>query len=154
MTTQEIIQNIPSELFNEDGNTPLTRILVRDGSITPLPEPYLFKDNDQVYDYSKNNGFVELTEVDVSDYQREFITAEEWISEQGYTPTRIVTLMDLENKLRFVNKTSQKVAEVRLWLDTILAEYIINTAPRNDWPAAPYLFEQTVLDAYNELTSQ
>lgn len=153
MTTQEIIQNIPSELFNEDGNTPITRILVRAGAVTVLPNPYLTRAGDEVFDYSKNNGAIELNPVDISNYPKEYVTAEEWINSQGYTPTRIVTLMDLENKLRFTNKTSQKVTAVRAWLDGILAAYVMDPTPHNNWSAAPHTFEQTVLEAFTELSS-
>lgn len=153
MTTQEIIQNIPNELFNEDGNTPVTRILVREEEVTVLPTPYLVRAGDEVFDYSKNNGFIELIPVDVSNNPKEYVTAEEWINSQGYTPTRIVTLMDLENKLRFTNKTSQKVTAVRAWLDGILAAYVVDPTPHNDWLASPHTFEQTVLEAFTELSS-
>jgi hypothetical protein len=153
MTIQEIIQNSPNELFGEYGNTPLTKILVRDGEVTTLPDPYLRRDGDKVYDYSKNYGSIQLDEVDTSSYPKEFVTAEEWINSQGYTPTRIVTLMDLENKLRFTNKTSQKVAEVRAWLDGILTVYVMDPTPHNNWPGSPHTFEQTVLEAFTELSS-
>ena len=153
MTIQEIIQNIPSDLIGEHGNTPTTRILARDGEVTVLPTPYLTREGDEVYDYSKNFGSIELNPVDISNYPKEYVTAEEWISNQGYTPTRIVTLMDLENKLRFTNKTSQKVTAVRAWLDGILAAYVADPAPHNNWSAAPHAFEQTVLEAFTELSS-
>jgi len=153
MIIQEIIQNIPSELFNEDGNTPLTRILIRDGVVTVLPSGYLTRVGDEVFDYSKNNGVIELIPVDMSNSPKEYVTAEEWINSQGYTPTRIVTLMDLENKLRFTNKTSQKVTAVRAWLDGILAAYVMDPTPHNNWPNSPHSFEQTVLEAFTELSS-
>jgi hypothetical protein len=153
MTSQEILQNIPSELFDENGNTPITKILVRNNDVSVLPEPYLTRDGDEVYNYTKNNGFVELDKIDISGYQKEYVTAEEWITSQGYTPIRIVTLMDLENKLNLANKTSQKVLEVRQWLDTILAVYVINSSANNSWPAAPHTFEQTVLDGYTTLST-
>jgi hypothetical protein len=153
MTTQEIIQNIPNDLFNEDGNTPVTRILVRGEEVTVLPTPYLVRAGDEVFDYSKNNGAIEIIPIDNASYQKEFVTAEEWINSQGYTPTRIVTLMDLENKLRFTNKTSQKVTAVRAWLDGILTSYVMDPTPHNNWPGSPHTFEQTVLEAFTELSS-
>jgi hypothetical protein len=153
MTIQEIIQNIPSELFNAEGNTPLTRILVRDGVVSVLPNPYLSRDGDKVYDYSKQYGSIDINEVAIEGYPKEYSTAEDWLAAQGYSSVRLITLLDLEAKLAGANKTSAKMTVVRSWIDGLLAAFVLDPAPKNNWPPAPFTFEQTTQEAFTELTS-
>lgn len=75
------------------------------------------------------------------------VGAESHIESQGYPAIRLVTLMDLESKLAQAGKTSTKLAAVRSWLDAMLGAFATNPEPRNDWPAAPFGFEETVQDA-------
>lgn len=75
------------------------------------------------------------------------VAAEKWIELQGFTALKVVALMDAESKLAAANKTSAKVTAVRQWLDGITAAYITNPTPRNDWPDAPFTFEQTMQEA-------
>lgn len=75
-------------------------------------------------------------------------TAEEWLSSQGYSSIRLVTLLDLENKLSEVLGSSPKLTAVRTWINGILATFIQNPAPRADWPAAPFTFEETTQEAW------
>lgn len=75
------------------------------------------------------------------------VTAEKHIEREGYPAIRLVTLMDLEGKLAEAGKTSAKLTAVRAWLDTILGAFAANPEPRNDWPKAPFGFEETVQDA-------
>ena len=74
-------------------------------------------------------------------------TAEEWITEQGYTATRLVSLLDVEAKLNAADKVSPKASAVRGWLDTVLATYAQDPSPRNDWPACPHTYEATIQEA-------
>ena len=75
------------------------------------------------------------------------VTAEKHIEHEGYPAIRLVTLMDLESKLGKAGKTCAKLAAVRLWLDMILGAFAANPEPRNDWPAVPFGFEETVQEA-------
>jgi non-canonical (house-cleaning) NTP pyrophosphatase len=61
--------------------------------------------------------------------------------------------MDLEGKLAEAGKTSAKLTAVRAWLDTILGAFAANPEPRNDWPKAPFGFEETVQDAAMSLSN-
>ncbi len=82
---------------------------------------------------------------------RPAITAEKWIERQGFPAIRLVTLMDLEGKLATAGKTSTKLTAVRSWLDTILGAFATSPEPRNDWPIAPFGFEETVAQAASKL---
>lgn len=79
------------------------------------------------------------------------VTAEKHIESEGYPAIRLVTLMDLEGKLAAAGKTSAKLTAVRGWLDTILGAFAANPEPRNDWPKAPFGFEETVQEAASKL---
>jgi hypothetical protein len=80
-------------------------------------------------------------------------TAEEWLNKMEYTSIRLVTLMDLENKLNAVNKESAKLTAVRSWINSILASYIQNPISLENWQPAPFSFEETVREAFMVLSS-
>jgi len=80
-------------------------------------------------------------------------TAEEWIDIQGYTAIRLISLLDAETKLKVSNKESAKLNAVRQWLDSILGSYAIDPTPKNNWPNAPYVYEETIQDAIATLTA-
>lgn len=74
-------------------------------------------------------------------------TAEDWLANQGYTPLRLLTCLDLEAKLRAAGAASPTLAAVRQWLDALtLAAAAAPDQQRPDWPSAPHPFE-TVLAA-------
>lgn len=79
------------------------------------------------------------------------VTAEKHIEKEGYPAIRLVTLMDLEEKLAQAGKTSAKLVAVRAWLDLILGAFATNPEPRNDWPKAPFDFEETVQEVASKL---
>jgi hypothetical protein len=79
------------------------------------------------------------------------VTAEKHIEREGYPAIRLVTLIDLEGKLAQAGKTSAKLTAARSWLDSILGAFASNPEPRNDWPSAPFGFEETVQDAASKL---
>jgi hypothetical protein len=81
------------------------------------------------------------------------VTAEEWIDIQGYTAIRLISLLDAETKLKVSNKESAKLNAVRQWLDSILGSYAIDPTPKNNWPNAPYVYEETIQDAIATLTA-
>jgi hypothetical protein len=79
------------------------------------------------------------------------ITAEKHIEREGFPAIRLVTLMDLEGKLVEAGKTSAKLMAVRSWLDAVLGAFAANPEPSNEWPKAPFGFEETVQDAASKL---
>lgn len=79
------------------------------------------------------------------------ITAERHIEREGFPAIRLVSLMDLEFKLAQAGKTAAKLTAVRSWLDGVMATFAANPEPRNDWPKAPYGFEETVQEAASKL---
>jgi hypothetical protein len=79
------------------------------------------------------------------------ITAEKHIEREGFPAIRLVTLMDLEGKLTEAGKTSAKLVAVRSWLDAVLGAFAANPEPNNEWPKAPFGFEETVQDAASKL---
>jgi hypothetical protein len=79
------------------------------------------------------------------------ITAEKHIEREGFPAIRLVTLMDLEGKLAEAGKTSAKLVAVRSWLDAVLGAFAANPEPSNQWPKAPFGFEETVQDAASKL---
>ena len=80
-------------------------------------------------------------------------TAEEWITSQGYSATRLVSLLDVEAKLNAAAKVSPKASAVRGWLDTVLGTFAADPAPKNTWPAAPHGYEETIQEAVFVLQS-
>jgi hypothetical protein len=80
-------------------------------------------------------------------------SAEEWLTNQGFSSIRLITLLDLENKLLAVDKVSEKLSSVRAWINFILGSFIQNDEPRDDWPQSPYRFEETVQEAFSLLNT-
>jgi hypothetical protein len=79
------------------------------------------------------------------------ITAEKHIEREGFPAIRLVTLMDLEGKLAEAGKTSAKLVAVRSWLDAVLGAFAAKPEPNNEWPKAPFGFEETVQQAATNL---
>jgi len=78
-------------------------------------------------------------------------TAEQWLSKEGYGATQLVTLLDLYAALSAAGKSSVKLNAVKAWTNAVLCEYVQNAQPKEDWGAAPYNFNETVVEAYQEL---
>lgn len=147
MNDIEVIQNVPQDIFGPDGNTPPTKLLVRDQTVSVLPDEYRSRPGDKVYDYSKTNGAITLTETDASGYEEEFTTAEQWLIAKGYGPMQLVGLLDMESRLAAAGKSSPKMAAVRTWIDSITAAFLETSSPRNDWQPPPHDFQQTLMEA-------
>ena len=81
-------------------------------------------------------------------------TAEQWLSKEGYGATQLVTLLDLYAALSAAGKTSAKLNAVKAWTNSVLGEYVQNSQPKSDWGAAPFSFNETVIEAYQELGIQ
>jgi hypothetical protein len=78
-------------------------------------------------------------------------TANAWLEKEGYGPTQLITLLDLQGKLIAAGKASQKLKSVRDWTDGILASFVQDESPRSDWGSAPFAFSETVIDAFQQL---
>ncbi len=147
MNEIEVIQNIPPSLFDEDGNTAPTRILVRDGKVTALAPNYRSRPGDAIYNYSKQNGSITLNAADISSYEPEASSAEAWLIRKGYGPMQLVALLDMEGRLQTAQKSSAKMTAVRAWIDTITSAFLLGQSQRTDWPEPPHQFEETLLEA-------
>jgi hypothetical protein len=73
------------------------------------------------------------------------------LEKEGYGPTQLITLLDLQGKLIAAGKASQKLNSVRAWTDGILASFVQDESPRSDWGSAPFAFSETVIDAFQQL---
>lgn len=83
------------------------------------------------------------------------ITAEEHLIETGYSPLRLLTCLDLENKLRSSNLISNPLAAVRQWIDNLTLSAAINPdEKRSDWPLPPYPFEIVISDSISKYLNQ
>ena len=80
-------------------------------------------------------------------------TAEQWLAKEGYSSVRLITLMDVENKLAANNKDSQKLSEVRSWINTILSEFVLDSQPKSAWASAPHSFQETIDEAFTALNT-
>ncbi len=79
--------------------------------------------------------------------------AEEWLKNQGYDATQLVTFTDLERQLTAAGKTSFLIDAVRNWANSTLAKYVSNPISKSDWPFAPYTFNEAITDGFNTLNS-
>lgn len=77
--------------------------------------------------------------------------AEEWLKNQGYDATQLVTFTDMERQLAAAGKTSAKMTAVRGWANAILAEYVSNPESKPSWTPAPFTFNEAITEAFNAL---
>lgn len=56
-------------------------------------------------------------------------------------------------QLQAAGKVSEKLNAVKAWTNTILAEYVQSAEPKEDWGVAPFLFNDTVAEAFSVLTA-
>lgn len=75
-------------------------------------------------------------------------TAEEFLASVGLGGNRQPTLL----YLRQAGAVSAKLDATEQYLNQILALFAADPAPRSDWPAAPFTFEETVAEAVSSLT--
>jgi hypothetical protein len=76
-------------------------------------------------------------------------TAEEHLDAVGLSGNRQPTLL----YLRQAGAVSPKLDATEQYLNTVLAMFAADPAPRSDWPAAPFTFEQVVGEAVSSLTA-
>jgi len=153
MNAAEIIQNVPSDLFDSDGNATLTKLLVREGTVAVFPEDYRARVGDAIYDYSKNNGSIFLTPAEHQQYKSEFTTAEEWLTEQGIGGNRQPTLLYLRQSLAATSKESPLLNSLEAYLQLVLGLFAADPSPRADWPLPPTTFEEAVREAVGKLAA-
>ena len=77
-------------------------------------------------------------------------TAEQHLDAVGLGGNRQPTLL----YLRQAGAVSAKLDATEAFLNTVLAMFAADPAPRSDWPAAPFTFEQVVGEAVSSLNSQ
>jgi len=76
------------------------------------------------------------------------LTAEEHLESVGLGGNRQPTLL----YLRQAGAVSAKLDATEQYLNTILAMFAADPAPRSDWPAPAYTFEETVTQAVQSLS--
>jgi hypothetical protein len=74
-------------------------------------------------------------------------TAEQHLESVGLSGNRQPTLL----YLRQAGAVSAKLDATEQYLNTVLAMFAQDPAPRNDWPAAPFTFEEVVSEAVSSL---
>jgi hypothetical protein len=80
-------------------------------------------------------------------------TPDEWLQICDYGPTRLLTLFDIETKLRAAGKVSPKMTAVRQWLDGLLAAFVQNPEAKQEWPGAPFNFAEVTQESFAALNS-
>ena len=75
-------------------------------------------------------------------------TAEAWLEQVGLSGNRQPMLL----YLRQAGAVSPKLDATEQYLNTILAMFAQDPAPRSDWPAAPHAFEDVVAEAVASLS--
>lgn len=75
-------------------------------------------------------------------------SAEEWLTNQGYTSMILLTLLDLETKLKEQSKTSVKLTTTRAWINNILSEYIQTPNAKDNWVKCPYSPQETIAESF------
>jgi hypothetical protein len=143
------ILSIPEEELPSDINV----------AISPKPElthdqlarvQAIYADDIALYESIEEAGQI-LTVPDPEPEPLPLITAEQHIARslgnEAYVALRISAFQDLETKLAAAEKTAPKLVAMRAWIDGIVGLYATDLQPRNDWPAAPHTFEETVQEA-------
>lgn len=78
----------------------------------------------------------------------ERLTAEQHLESVGLGGNRQPTLL----YLRQAGAVSPKLDATEQYLNQVLAIFAADPAPRSDWPAAPFTFEETVAEAVASLS--
>lgn len=127
--------------FGDGKDVPATKIVVKANSIE-LYNNQPLEPGDLLVEYIRKDfssqGYIVAEGESVSLY-----TAEQWLANVGFTPLRLLTCLDLENKLNAMSLVSPKLNAVRQWIDQIT----LIAAPdpdsrRSDWPDSPFSFAE------------
>jgi hypothetical protein len=126
-------------------------LLYRNNQVIELPELYALENGDYVFNYSKTNGFEKFEEI--TPVQTLF-SAEEWLNNQSYSPIRLLTCLDFENKLTVLNKVSPKLNNVRAWINNIILTASVDPDLKsNNWPPTPYTFAEVSAEVISLLSN-
>jgi hypothetical protein len=148
---QEIFQIVMSAAVEEkDGRS---FFLVNGTSAVKVENPDMeLNPGEKIVSFNRSNFSTQLSIIKEGS-TLEMYTAEEWLDAQGYSSIRLITLLDLENKLTALNKDSEKLSSVRDWINQILSYFVQSSTSRSDWVPAPFSFEDTVQEVFNEINT-
>jgi hypothetical protein len=105
-------------------------------------QPPRTEQNEAVISNLVRKGWV-VSEPPVVETPAPTFTAEQHLDQVGLGGNRQPTLL----YLRQAGAVSAKLDATEQYLNTILAMFAQDPAPRNEWPAAPFTFEQVVAEA-------
>lgn len=143
-----------SEFLGEDAGKDVepVKLLVRGTTVSEFDAGEEREPGDKIVFYRRENFSSYLTLVEETPTPPAH-TAEEWLSLRGFSSIQLVTLLDLENQLASAERVSEKLVNVRAWINGILAAYVQNPSPRFDWPQPPFTFQETTAEAFAELSA-
>lgn len=141
MTIDEILQKI-SVLIDGPQVEP-TQIIARNDEVL-LASGNALQTGDRLFLFRRIDAVSHIEEI--LPYK-----ADAWLDLCGFGPSKLVALLDLENKLLKEQKTSVKMSTVRIWVDGILALALQNPEGRFDWAKPPYSFDEAVQEALAQL---
>lgn len=141
MTTNDALVKI-SNLVDGPQVEP-TQIIARDDEVL-LASGNALQAGDQLFLFRRSDAVSYIEEI--LPY-----TAEAWLSLCGFGPSQLVALLDLENKLEKAQKTSEKMAVCRIWVDGILSLALQHPEGRFDWAKPPYSFDEAAQDGRAQL---
>ena len=139
-----LIHFLISNLFPDEAIVEPVQIRVTDSSASIYGGEDM-QEGDSLWEYSRQFGRVTLEPIPAH-------SAEDWITKRGFGSVRLVTLLDLDAKLRALTLTSPKMNATRQWLDGITLAYASNPTPRYVWPSEPHPFDEVVQEAMGLLT--
>jgi len=146
MDKQQVIEKIARDVFPDGPTVPKSNVAVIGDDVVPFDPATTTTEPDAVYAFSQADGVCSLVDVPKQ-------TAEQWLTGQGYSSTRLVTLLDLEARLAAAQKASPKLAATRVWTNDLLAASMTDATPRYVWLPAPYSFSDVTAEALTALAS-
>jgi hypothetical protein len=152
MDDQKTLDRISTFLGETGKDIDQVKLLIRGESVSAFEEDTDLIPGDKVILFRRENfsNYLTLLHEEPSPPSH---TAEEWLALQGFTSVRLVTLLDLENQLAARDTVSEKLINVRAWINAILAAYVMDPSPKSDWPPAPFDFQETTAEAFAQLTA-
>lgn len=146
MNIQKLNELIPDPY--REINVPTTFLYYRDDAIYPVSESYVPSDNDYIFKYKKTNGLVEIEQVEISSLNKNYYTAEEWVSKY-FTTLEIIALTRFEQIIAKQGKTlGPKMQNCKTWLETMMF-----AQPSNVFPEAPHSYNELSIEAAQTISS-
>jgi len=141
------INNSITQLIGDAGpDVPASKFLFSEGSVTAYSGGTI-PTGGAVFEYQRN-GFSSTLRFVAGTDPASFLTAEDWLLNQGFSSVRLITLLDLEYQITAAAKSSPKLIAVRAWVNAILASFVQDPTPKSNWPPAPFTFEETTQEAF------